>query len=408
MAISNEKKTVIRLIGTGMGGKNTLTAEARSAIENADVLMGVKRVTEPFSELAKPIFNTWKAHEIAEIIRREKFERPCVLMSGDCGFYSAAQRLIGEFGKIPEFNVEVIPGISSPAYFAARIKKPWQDMKFVSLHGVENSIVRNVRRNKHCFFLLGGGVSAAHLCGRLCDYGLGEIKVFIGEDLGCSSEKIVSGTAQDFLRSSFGELCVLVTENPDFERGIPIGIPDEEFVRETVVRVPMTRSEVRAVIMSKLGIRDGDICWDIGCGTGSVTVEMALQCGSGHVYAADMSDAAADLTGKNLRKFGCDNALAYRADAPEILENFPAPDCVFIGGSCGKLPVILDRVFEAAKKNARIVLTAVTLDTLETARKEFKKHGIVPEIVQCAFTRVNGRSMMSAGNPVFVIKGIAE
>lgn len=398
----NEKKTPIRIVGTGMDGKITLTAEARGAIGSSDVLIGAKRVTEPFSALGKPIFNTWKAEEISEIIRREKFNNPCILMSGDCGFYSAAE-LISR--KLSEFNVEIIPGISSAAYFAAKIKIPWQNIKFVSLHGAENSIVRNVCKNKFCFFLLGGEFTVNAVCKRLCEYGLSALRVYSGEDLAYPNEKITSGTAAEFAEKNFSPLSVMLVENPNHEQGIKIGIPDEGFIRG---EVPMTKSEVRSVIISKLGICDADTCWDIGCGTGSVTVEMALQCGSGHVYAADISEAAIKLTNDNCVKFGCDNVSSFCGSAPGISENFPEPDCVFIGGSGGKLPEILDQIFKKARKNARIVLTAVTLDTLETARRELSKRGIVPEIVQCAFTRVSGRSMMTSLNPIFIIKGIKK
>ena len=401
--MGNEKDLPIRIVGTGMDGKTTLTAKARAAIEKADVLIGAKRVTEPFSELSKPIFNAWKAEEISEIIRREKFKNPCVLMSGDCGFYSGAERLTVE---LSEYDVEIIPGISSLVYFAAKLKIPWQDMKFVSLHGTENPIVRNVCKNKYCFFLLGGEFTANAVCKRLCEYGLYDLGVYVGEDLGYANEKITSGTAAEFSEKNFSSLSVILVENPNYEHGIRFGIPDEEFVRGE--NIPMTKSEVRAVIMSKLGICDGDVCWDIGCGTGSVTVEMALQCGSGHVYAADISETATRLTAENCVKFGCDNVSFFCGTAPEISERFPEPDCVFIGGSGRRLPEILDRVFETAKPDARIVLTAVTLDTLETARREFLKHRMAPEIVQCAFTRVSGRSMRSAMNPIFIIKGIVK
>lgn len=398
--MSTKKKPLIRIVGTGMDGKITLTDEARAAIEAAGVLIGAKRVTESFSALGKPIFNTWNASEIAEIIGREKYKNPCVLMSGDCGFYSAASRLTDE---ITQFNVEIIPGISSPVYFAAKLKMPWQDWRLISLHGVENSIVRNVCRNKYCFFLLGGDFTVNTVCKRLCEYGLSELSVYVGEDLGYTDEKISSGTAAEFSDKFFSSLSVMLVENPNYEKETKTGIPDGEFIRG---EVPMTKSEVRAVIMSRLEIHGGDICWDIGCGTGSVTVEMALQCGLGAVHALDVNEEAVSLTQKNCLRFCCDNVSISCGTAPDILEKFPAPDCVFIGGSGGKLSEILYRVFETAKPNARIVLTAVTLDTLETARREFSKHGIIPEIVQCAFTRVSGRSMLTALNPIFIVKGI--
>ena len=397
----DKHKPLIKIIGAGMDGALTLTEAARAAIADSDVIFGAERVIKPFAEQAKYMFNTWNAGEIVQIIRREGFARPCILVSGDCGFYSAAAGLAE---KLKGFDTEFICGISAPVYFGSKIKIPWQDMRFVSLHGKGNSIVRHVCRNKYCFFLLGGGISAERVCGELYGYGLGDIKVYIGEDLGYPTEKISMGKAREFVNGQFGKLCVMVAENPGYERGISIGIPDDEFIRE---EVPMTKSEVRAVVMSKLGTGDGDICWDIGCGTGSVTVEMALSCGSGKVYAVDISEAAAGLTGVNCKKFRCDNALVYHGKAPEILEEFPAPDCVFVGGSGGDLAEILRSVFKAAKSGARVVVTAVTLNTLEHCRRIFSEHDIAAEIVQAAFARVGAGSMMTALNPIFIIKGIA-
>ncbi len=401
MAVDNENKPKIRLIGTGMDGGDTLTEAARSAIASSDAIFGARRVTEPFEKLGKPVFNAWKASEIAEIIKRENFERPCVLTSGDCGFYSAADGLVK---GLDGFDAEIVCGISTPVYFSSKIKIPWQDMKFVSLHGAENSVVRNVRRNKHCFFLLGGDVSAEDICGGLCDYGLGDIGVYIGENLGYPNEKISVGRARDLVGSRFERLCVLVTENPGFERGVPVGIPDGDFIRG---EVPMTKSEVRAVVISKLGIEDGDVCWDIGCGTGSVSVEMALNCGAGAVYAVDRFENAAELTAANCRKFGCDNVFVYRGLAPAILEDLPTPDKVFIGGSGGRLNDIIETVF---RKNPQctVVVTAITLETVSGAMNAFAARGIAePDIVQIAVTRTKraGKStLLQAENPVFIIK----
>lgn len=397
--MNSEKKPLIRLIGIGMDGDLTLTKAGRAAIENSDALFGAERMTKPFLTLEKPIYNTWKPDEIAEVIRRENYKTPVVLLSGDCGFYSAANGLVK---GLEGFETELICGISTPVYFSSKIKIPWQSMKFISLHGAENSIVRNVSRNEYCFFLLGGGCSARHVCEVLCDYGIEDIKVYIGENLGCADEKITAGTARELVGKEYSGLAVLVTDNPDHERGVPIGIPDDEFLRGDV---PMTKSEIRAAVMSKLAARDGDICWDIGCGTGSVSVEMALNCGSGRVYAADVSEEAAELSARNLKKFRCDNAFIYSGEAPDVFSDLPAPDCVFVGGSGGKLAEILEAAYEKANSGARIVITAVTLNTLEAARRVLEQLGAETEIVQVAVTRVGKGSMLSALNPIFIIKG---
>ena len=403
----DKHEMLIKIIGTGMDGAATLTEQARAAISDSDAIFGAERVTKPFAALNKPLFNIWNAAEIVEIITREDFRCPCVLVSGDCGFFSAAKKLADKLEN--KMAVELICGISTPVYFGSKIKIPWQDMEFISLHSKGNSVARHVCRNKYCFFLLGGDISAKRVCGELFGYGLGDIRVYIGENLGYPTEKISVGTAREFAENvncQFGKLCVVVTENPGYERGISFGIPDDEFIREDDPAVPMTKAEIRAVVMSKLGVGDGDTCWDIGCGTGSVTVEMALSCGSGSVYAVDVSGTAASLTGVNCKKFRCDNAFVYQGKAPDILSEFPAPDCVFVGGSGGYIEEIMRVVFGTAKSGARVVATAVTLNSLERCRRAFMELGITTEIVQAAFARVGAGSMIKALNPIFIIKGI--
>ena len=146
----------IYIVGIGMEGQKTLTAQALTAIESADVLIGAKRMVEPFLHLGKNTFISWKTEEITEYIRNNFFSSVAVLMSGDCGFYSGAEKLIS---ALECYETEVISGISSPAYFCAKIKKPWQNVKLISLHGTDGNIVRNVCKNELCFFLLGGDVT---------------------------------------------------------------------------------------------------------------------------------------------------------------------------------------------------------------------------------------------------------
>ncbi len=390
----------IFIVGVGMDGDLTLTIQAKNVIENADVLIGSERAVKPFSGLCKRVFYCWKASEIKEILSNNLFYNAAILLSGDSGFFSAAKSLSAE---LCGHEIEIICGISSPSYFCAKIKKPWQQMKFISLHGEKNSIVRAVCENEFCFFLLGGEVTPAEICAKLCEFGREKIRVYIGENLAYPSEKITVGSAEELTKIECSSLCVLVTENPDFERVKSVGIADEKFLRGDV---PMTKSAVRAAIISRLEIPGRGVCWDIGCGTGSVSVEMALQCGSGTVFAIEKNDTASELTQKNLLKFGCDNVEIISGSAPGILQNLPAPDRVFIGGSGGKLSEIIDVIFEK-NKHCKIAVTAVCIDTLSECLDALKAHGISsPEIIQLAVSRaefVGGHAMLRAENPIFLI-----
>ncbi|MGN0666355.1 MAG: precorrin-6y C5,15-methyltransferase (decarboxylating) subunit CbiE [Huintestinicola sp.] len=390
---------MVYIVGVGMDGMNTLTAEAREAICSADILVGAKRMTDMFADSGKTVYNTYHSTEIAKLLESEKFEIAAVLMSGDCGFYSGAAGLLP---MLSEYKTEVICGISSPVYFASKLGISWQNMRFISLHGAEDNIVRNAASNEKTFFLLGGKVTASDICRRLCEYGLGEITVHIGECLANENERIQSGKASDFTEIDTDRLAVLMTVNPKYQRNVRFGIDDGFFQRGSV---PMTKSEIRGAIISKLDIRPDDICWDIGCGTGSVSVEMALQCSSGRVYSVDRNEEACRLTKANAHRFYCDNITVYCGMAGEIIPELPKPDRLFIGGSCGELEKILHRAYEL-NPEVKTVITAVSLETLSSAVKLLEQSGNNTDVVQIAVTRtkkIGEHTMLSAENPVYII-----
>lgn len=307
----------VYIVGIGMDGNSTLTQQARAAIGSADCLIGAARMLEPFSALSKPCFTSWNSGEIAGYILDSGYDKFAVLMSGDCGYFSGAEGLLM---ALPDsVRAEVISGISSPVYFCGKLGIPWQDIPTVNLHGESANIARNAAMHRRCFFLLGGKSGAREVCRRLCEYGLGGMTVHIGERLGYPQERVISGTAEGFTDIETDRLSVMLTENPAPETHIRTGIPDEEFIRD---KVPMTKSEVRALVISRLGICPGDTMWDIGCGTGSVSVEMALQCYRGAVYSIDVKPEAAELTRRNAVKFHCDNIIVRTGSAPRRYGGF--------------------------------------------------------------------------------------
>lgn len=395
----------IKIIGIGMDGIKTLTAEGAAAVASAEVIIGSKRVAELFFNTGKEVFASYKTEEIAEYIKNSEYKNIAVLMSGDCGFYSGTEKLLQQLCK---YETEVICGISAPIYFCSKIKIPWQDMHFVSLHGTDANIVRNVCAYEKTFFLLGGKITPSDLCKRLCKYGLKNTKVYIGENLAYENERILSGKAENFADIKTENLCAAIVINPDYEKGVRSCIPDGEFVRAD--KIPMTKLEVRSVCVSKLEIAHDSVCWDIGCGTGSVSVEMAYRCTDGKVFAVDKNSAAIKLTEVNRRNFRCDNIEITECEAEKAAEALPPADCVFIGGSGGQLEKIIEISYQ---KNPRvkIVITAVSLETLRESIAVFDKIGVETEITQIAVTRTKkagSHTMLSAENPVFIIKGAVK
>ncbi len=182
------------------------------------------------------------------------------------------------------------------------------------------------------------------MCQELVERGLGDVQLSVGERLSYSDERIVTGTAAELAGETFADLSVLLAENPD-----PVvrpwngsGLPDGAFLRGDV---PMTKEEVRSLALSKLRLEEHHVVWDVGAGTGSVSVECALSCPAGRVYAVEKKDAALALLAENKARFHAVNLEIVAGTAPEALTNLPAPDRVFLGGTSGSLEEILQVVF---------------------------------------------------------------
>lgn len=391
----------VYIVGIGMDGRNTLTREGWKAVTEAELLIGAERMLAPFAELGKETLCSYIPQEIAEALRSCGKDTAAVLMSGDCGFFSGTKKLLPLLG---DYDTETVPGISAAAYLCAKTGISYEKMKFVSLHGQNGNTAVNVMMNEYCFFLLGGEMTAAGLCSRLAAYGLPEVTVHIGEELGYEGERIVSGTAGSLRDGSFGRLAAAVVYNPQFIGHIPSAVSDGSFIRGGI---PMTKSEVRCIAAAKLDICSDSVVWDIGCGTGSVSVEAAYRCADGKVLAFDRNAEAAELTRKNAAAFGCDNIIVQEGECPAVLAGAEPPDKVFIGGSGGNMKDILEAVYRANPK-ADIAAAAVSLETLRDTAEAFGQYGAECEVTQIAVTRterIGAHTMLRAQNPVFIISG---
>ena len=391
----------INIIGMGMSEK-TLTAEALALINDADILIGAKRLINEFSELNKPSYNAYLSNDILEIIEKTDAEKIAILVSGDVGFYSAAEKLTE---TLKDYSPNLIAGISSVSYFFAKCSLPWKDANLISCHGLDTNIVSSVRRNRFTFALTGKNIP--ELQKELVKYGFGDLKVWIGEDLGSDEESIQESMISDLEGKEFSSLTVLIIENPDFDSRIRTGIPDEEFIRG---KVPMTKSEVRAVCLSKLALSPNDIAYDIGCGTGSVTIEMAFSAYDGKVYAFDKNEEAIALLEQNCQKFHLDNVEPLCGLAPECLKGLPVPDVAFIGGSSGNMEEIVSYL-HGTNNEMRFVITAVTIESAMAGLDSLKNVGIIGDIVQVAVSKgrqIGDLHMLMAQNPIFIISGSGQ
>lgn len=403
------------LAGTGCGSQGSMTGEVRDAIRQADLLIGAKRLLESIpEEVTARREAAIYAEEILEIIRQagagaadcdpaSKEPVICVLYSGDSGFYSGTrslQPLLKEAG----IEAEVLPGISSIQVFAARLGQPWQDWLLVSAHGTDCDAVTEVMRGKPVFFLTGGKLGPAELARQLTDAGLGGLEVCIGERLTYEDERILRGTAAEFAEMTFAPLSVMLAQPAQWAGDLTPGIADGMFIRGDV---PMTKQTVRAAILSEMQVKETDTVWDVGAGTGSVSVELAMKAKRGRVYAVERDRDGCILIRQNREKFGTWNLVPVDGAAPEALEDLPAPDKVFVGGSGGTLKQIIR---SALQKNeaVRICVSAIVLETMQEAVQAMSEAGLDLQIRQVAVSaarKLGSKHMMTAENPIFIITG---
>lgn len=403
-------KKQIDLVGIGTGNPNTMTPEARQAILDSPCLIGASRMLTSLGDLTegKELHSLITGEEICAFLQKDcKASRAAVILSGDVGFYSGAKKLCGLLSP-EEFEVRSICGISSLVYFCSRLNMSWDDVAVLSAHGRKAGVLQAVRTNPRVFLLSGGeGGRADQICGQLADHGLGHVSVHVGERLSYPEERIVSGRAEELASLQFDNLSVLLVENPHpvSGRSRACGLADEEFIRG---QVPMTKREIRAVAMSILAPLEGDVCWDVGAGTGSVSVEMALLCPKGRVYAVERKEEAVELIGQNRDQFGLVNLEIQSGQAPEALEPLPSPDRVFIGGSGKHMEAILRLILEKNPK-AVVVITAIALETAAEGIKLMEALGFssvdAVSISTARSKKAGPYHMMMGQNPVTIISG---
>lgn len=188
----------------------------------------------------------------------------------------------------------------------------------------------------------------------------------------------------------------------------PPGLPDELFIRGDV---PMSKQEVRALTLCRAAIRPDDTVWDIGAGTGSLSVEAALLAPRGQVYAVERDPDAAELIRLNAARFGLNNLHLVEGSAPEVLGELPPPERVLIGGSGGSLSQILEKCRKTIRHGGRIVVNAVTLETLWQAvnvMEEWEYRVEVSGIQVTRLQRLNRMHMWKSLNPVYIVTGSEE
>lgn len=398
------------IIGIGPGQSDYIYPLAAQLIAQAEVLIGGRR---NLAELAQPGQETLVIDRglaaVAEYIGQNwQSRRLVVLASGDTSLFSVRAYLQK---RLPQVPFTVLPGISSLQYLLARRGLNLNELKIITLHGSNSANLLNTVMRERCTAIFTGGENSPQaIAGRLQALDFAELTLTVGENLSYPDERVTSGTPQQIAAGRFADLSLMLVENAAPQcRPWPylsVGLPDELFKRHVGEKaVPMTKSEVRAIITSKLRLEENSRLLEIGAGTGSVTIEAALAAHDGRVWALEKNPAAVETCRANIARFGLDNITLLEGTAPEAIPD-EVFDRVFIGGSGGNMADIVARVL---RQNAplRIVISAITLESVSEALAALKQgggHNL--EIVQAAVARskpAGSKHLMMGLNPITII-----
>ncbi|MEK3763206.1 precorrin-6y C5,15-methyltransferase (decarboxylating) subunit CbiE [Paenibacillus sp. FSL P4-0338] len=401
---------LIYVIGIGEDGAGGLTPDSLGIVNNSEVLLGGERQLN--------FFGRYRGEKIVlqgglkpftdklEEVWRER--RTVVLASGDPFFFGIAGYLVRRFG--PE-HVEVIPHYSSVQLAFARLGDSWQDAELISLHGRSIQGLAQRIDGKHKIALLTDeNNTPAVIAAYLREFGMMEYEAFVCERLGGAEELCRFWTLEEMETREFAALNVVILRRKQ-EVSIPMrrgfAYPDEEFRQRKPEKGLITKREVRALVLSELNLSEDAVVWDIGSGSGAVAAECARIARLGKVYALEKSAENLPNMAANRLKFRADFEI-IQEKAPQGLAALPDPDAVFIGGSGGELANIIGHSAARLRPEGRIVVGAITVETLHGSMEALKAAGLACEVTMLQASRgkpILGMTRFDGMNPVYVVSG---
>jgi precorrin-6Y C5,15-methyltransferase (decarboxylating) len=413
------------VIGVGDDGAESLGRESLALIQNAEILFGGERHLEFFNPPnCEKVTVKSNLKEVAVRIHAELGKKKMVVLaSGDPLFYGIGKYILT---KVPKEKVHVLPYVSAMQMAFARVKESWEDAVLVSLHAkpLENLLSALTSGEPKKVGIFTDDVNTPNAIAKaLIESGNNGFSAYVCENLGGKDEQITYGNLAEIAQKTFASLNVMILirvvpspwmgegegegENATKKKIWTLGISDLEFYQRTPEKGLITKSEVRVVSLSKMNIHKDSTVWDIGAGSGSVSIESALLAPQGKVFAIEKNAEDFNLIQKNIEKFKTSNVQAIHGLAPEALASISDnPDAVFVGGSAGSMFEILKVCSDRLKAGGRIVVNVITMENFSEAWESFKKLGMQAEVTLLQTSRsqpILDMTRLSALNPIFII-----
>jgi len=402
----------ISVIGLGLS-YNDLTQSHISLIRKADVLAGGKRHLSYFSNFSgKTIEITKDLKEFCKIIKklREDKKNIVVLASGDPLFYGIGNYLSRQLGKD---NVNIIPNINSVSAAFSKINEPWHDAEVISLHGrnFEKKILDRFIDNNKLAVLTDANNSPTFIYNTLLNNNITDFNIYVFEHLGEKTESIKYFKSGESLRGDFLEPNVMIflrktQKNAKQTKKIYLGMPLNCFKHENEM---ITKPEIRVISLSKLMLEKNHIFWDLGAGSGSVSIEASYYIKTGQIYAVEKNINRIKDIEENKKQFNVSNLKIIQGILPEAIDSLPDPDRIFIGGGGPELKTIIKKASKRLLPEGIIVINAVLIKNMVHSMEILEELGFQTEMIQAQMNyghKMPWNYRLKSQNPVWIIKAI--
>ncbi|MBK3737415.1 precorrin-6y C5,15-methyltransferase (decarboxylating) subunit CbiE [Azospirillum brasilense] len=364
----------LSVVGIGEDGWDGLSPAARALVEGAELLAGGARHLALVPELSGQERLPWPSplSDAYPALRARRGQRVCVLASGDPSWYGIGATLSK---LVPVEELSIVPAPSSFSLAAARLGWPLQDCGTLTVHGRPlELVIPHLQPGARLLVLCWDGTTPARLAALLTARGFGPSRLTALESMGGPCERRIVATAEEWSSERVADLNTLAVEcvAAPGARALPRtpGLPDDWFEHDGQI----TKREIRAVTLSWLAPRRGELLWDVGAGSGSIGVEWMLSDPTNRAIAVEYKADRAARIPANAAAFGVPGLELVRGKAPEALDGLPAPDAVFIGGGLTN-DGVLDACWSALKPGGRIVANAVTLESEALLIATHKRRG---------------------------------
>ncbi len=385
------RRRAVTLVGIGDDGCVGLTSRAMNAVMAAQVLVGGERHLAFFPEFGgeRIVLKGGIAAVLDRVAELSEDRNVCILASGDPLFFGVGSLVIRKVGAD---HVEVIPQPSSMQLAFARVGLPWDDATFMSLHGrpIEGLLTR-LRRQRKAAILTDESNTPARVAAWMLEHGETAWQTWVCENVGGPDERVRALSVVELAAShDVGPLNLLLLARSDSGWRPPPAIPflhEDAFARRIPKKGLITKREVRLLSLAALAIRPDGVVWDVGAGSGSVSIEAALLAPEGRVYAIEVDPEGAEICRENLRTHGVDNVRVVEGGAPEVLSGLETPDAVFVGGSKGSMREIIDVALERLRPGGRLVINAITLENAAESYQAIRERELIPEVTLLQVSR---------------------